>query len=242
MGPSGDGRRTPPVEPVEESPPPPHPEAQGEVPATPPLTIRPARGADAAEAAVLHAGQISQGFLSALGPRFLERLYRRVTLSAGSFVLVAESRGSTVGFIAGSTDVAGLYRRFLWRDGIPAALRSAGRLVTGWRKVLDTLGHGAPSGDGKGRGAELLAIAVEPNWQGRGVGRELVASFLQEVEEGGFDTAHVVVGSDNHGAVALYERAGFVVAERFELHSGTESLLMQWERPLPSDPSGPDRP
>ncbi len=54
------------------------------------------------------------------------------------------------------------------------------------------------------------------------------------------DAAHVVVGADNAGAVSLYERAGFVTVERFELHAGTESLLMQWDRrPEPSAPPPP---
>ena len=34
--------------------------------------------------------------------------------------------------------------------------------------------------------------------------------------------------SGNGTAVALYRRAGFQPVERFELHPGTESLLMQW--------------
>jgi hypothetical protein len=35
-------------------------------------------------------------------------------------------------------------------------------------------------------------------------------------------------------AVALYRRAGFEDVERFELHPGTESLLMQWDRNPPT--------
>ena len=42
----------------------------------------------------------------------------------------------------------------------------------------------------------------------------------------------MVVAAGNETAIALYQRAGFHLIERFELHAGTESLLMQWtERP-----------
>jgi ribosomal protein S18 acetylase RimI-like enzyme len=76
-----------------------------------------------------------------------------------------------------------------------------------------------------------LAIAVEPAWQGRGAGGLLVASFLDQLGARACHAAHVVVGADNADAVALYERSGFVIADRFELHPGTVSVLMQWDRP-----------
>ena len=39
-----------------------------------------------------------------------------------------------------------------------------------------------------------------------------------------------MVGADNAPAVRLYARAGFVAAGEFELHAGTRSLVMQWDR------------
>ena len=241
MGPNPEGRRTPhpgsgrPAAPDPDSPGQARPgrsePGRGPVSGGPRAGVRPAADADAPAAAALHAGQISQGFLSLLGQGFLRRLYRRINRFPGSFLLIAESRGATVGFIAGSTDVAGLYRNFLWHDGIPAAVQAAGPLIGGWRRVLDTLGHARSGGSGVGRGPELLAVAVDPTWQGRGVGRSLVLAFVDEVVARGGNAAHVVVGADNRGAVSLYERAGFVPVERFELHAGTESLLMQWDRP-----------
>ena len=236
MGPNEEGRRTPPPDPAPPSSQGPvGPQHPGPEPADrqrpPPAEVRPATDADAPAAAALHVGQISQGFLSVLGPGFLRRLYRRIGRSPESFLLIATAHGTTVGFVAGSTDVARLYRSFLWHDGIPAGIRAAGSLISGWRRVLDTLGHASSDGPGAGRGPELLAIAVDPAWQGCGIGRLLVGAFLDEVGARGADAAHVVVGAANRGAVSLYERAGFVTDERFELHAGTESLLMQWDRP-----------
>ena len=49
---------------------------------------------DAAVAADLHAGQIGEGFLAILGPRFLRRLYRRVARTPDSFLLVVEATGT----------------------------------------------------------------------------------------------------------------------------------------------------
>lgn len=210
--------------------------ATGERPA---VGIRGGTAADADASAALHVDQIAQGFLSLLGRRFLTRLYRRISLDPSSFLIVAEGPDRIVGFIAGSTDVPALYRSFLRRDGAVAVLTSWWDLVRGWRQVLETLRHGSSEGNGTGRGAELLAVAVDHAWTGRGVGGELVAAFLEEASARGRTAAHVVVAADNGSATALYRRAGFVVVDRFELHAGTVSLLMQWDRPDPGPEGGP---
>jgi len=232
MGPNAEGGR----DPTSASDRGPETGGNGQVP-EPPLsvTIRTAVESESPAVARLHAEQISEGFLSFLGPRLLARLYRRIVRHPDSFLLVADLRGQGVGFIAGSTDVRGLYRQFVVRDGIPAACSAAPRLIVGWRRVLETLGHGASdgtgAGSGSGLGAELLSVAVAPDRQGLGLGRRLVASFLQELEVRSCPSAHVVVGAGNVGAIALYERSGFVIAKRFELHAGTPSLLMRWDGP-----------
>ena len=196
------------------------------------MVLRTGRDGDAAAAATLHAGQISEGFLTFLGPGFLRRLYRRIALTPDSFLLVMEDEGAPVGFLAGSTDVAALYRAFVWRDGIPAALPACARLLRSWRQAMETLRHGTASA---GKGAELLAVAVDPAARGRGAGTLLVQGFLAEIGRRGFDAAHVVVAANNETAVALYQRAGFETVERFELHAGVDSCLMQWT----SRPDGP---
>ena len=195
------------------------------------LTVRTGTEPDAAAVAALHASQITEGFLSFLGPSFLTRLYRRIIRTPGSFLLVAEDRGAVIGFVAGSRDVGALYRTFIARDGLAAAVGSAGRLLRSWRKVGETLRHGTSSGSGTGRGIELLSIAVDPGLRGRGVGRALVTAFLDQVRSQGDRAAYVVVASDNAAAIALYANEGFANAAAFELHRGVTSLLLQWDRP-----------
>jgi len=198
------------------------------------MVLRTGTVEDAAAAAALHAGQISEGFLSILGPSFLRRLYRRIVRTPDSFLLIVQDGSETVGFLAGSADVSGLYRSFVLRDGVAAAFTSVGRLLRSWRRVMETLRHGASD---VADGAELLAVAVDPAVRGRGVGILLVNGFLQEIGRRRQDAAHVVVAADNDAAIALYGRAGFGTAERFELHPGTESLVMRWPAPQATQPA-----
>ncbi len=208
-----------------------------DTPGRPPPSVRRAGPADARAAARLHAERISEGFLALLGPGFLDLLYRRITRTDGSFLLVADD-GDVVGFVAGSEDVSGLYRSFILHDGVRAGVGAAGPLLRNWRRVLETLRHGSDDGAGRGRGTELLAIAVDEGAQGTGVGGRLVAAFLDEVGRGGREAAYVVVAADNLGAIRLYERAGFVRQSEFELHAGARSLLLQWDGPGPGRPGG----
>jgi ribosomal protein S18 acetylase RimI-like enzyme len=193
------------------------------------VIVRPGTVTDALTAARLHAGQIDEGFLSGLGPRFLGHLYRRVARSPSAFMLIAERGGTVAGFVAGATDVGALYKEFLLRDGLVASATSAPQLLRSWRRAMETLRHGAgPRAAGSGPVAELLAIAVDPEFRGQGIGDLLVDSFLRVTRRRGASAAQVVVGADNRRAVALYERAGFRLVEHFEMHPGTTSMLMEW--------------
>jgi ribosomal protein S18 acetylase RimI-like enzyme len=207
---------------------------------------------DAKVAARLHAEQIATGFLSYLGTRFLERLYRRVVLWDGGLLLVAvekaeqqgDGQGSdtstapdeVVGFIASADPTSGLYRQFLIHDSVGAALATVGPLMRSWHKVLETLRHGSSSGPGVGRGPEILAVAVDGGSQGKGLGRQLVLGFVDAIVGRGKSEGYVVTSQDNEPALALYRRCGFRLAEVFELHPGTTSVVMQWDLRSGDDP------
>lgn len=194
------------------------------------VVVRLGTEADAPVAARLHAGSITEGFLAALGPRFLTRLYRRVVRSPDAFLLMAEGDGATAGFIAGALDLGALYRRFLVHDAVAATLSSLPQLLRSRRLAWETLRHGTSGDSGAGTGveaAELLAVAVDPTWRGRHVGAQLVEGFLGELARRRVTHAQVVVGADNATAIALYRASGFEVDATFELHQGISSLVMR---------------
>lgn len=190
------------------------------------MTIRPGVEADAAAAARLHAGQISEGFLSSLGPGFLTRLYRRIVRWPRSFLLVAEEGGSVVGQAAATEDVGGLYREFLRHDAAVAGLLAAPRLLAGWRSVLETLRYSSSHDDLPA--AELLAVAVASDCRGRGIGRALVTAANEELARRGVGNARVVVAAHNEPALALYRSSGFRPAASIRVHASTASEVLTW--------------
>ncbi len=57
--------------------------------------------------------------------------------------------------------------------------------------------------------AEILTLAVAPAFRRKGVGRALVEAAAAEAQRRGAKTLFLEVATDNPGAIALYEDAGF---------------------------------
>ncbi len=56
---------------------------------------------------------------------------------------------------------------------------------------------------------EIYVIAVDPPFHGRGLGKQMTLAGLDQLGDAGLTTGMLYVESDNHAAVATYERIGF---------------------------------
>jgi ribosomal protein S18 acetylase RimI-like enzyme len=54
-------------------------------------------------------------------------------------------------------------------------------------------------------------IFVRPAWQGRGIGKRIIAAALTFLEERGYDEAHLQVSATNRNALRVYEDLGYRV-------------------------------
>ena len=69
---------------------------------------------------------------------------------------------------------------------------------------------------------ELANMAIHPDVQGRGLGKELLRHLIREARKAGFARLVVSTGNSSLGALALYQKAGFrimgVTLDHFTRH------------------------
>jgi mycothiol synthase len=61
--------------------------------------------------------------------------------------------------------------------------------------------------------AEIGPLALLPDWQGRGLGRQLLRAALCFAQESGYGQAGLCVNAENERAASLYLQEGFKKAE-----------------------------
>ncbi len=67
---------------------------------------------------------------------------------------------------------------------------------------------------------EIYVIAVDPDFHGRGLGRQLTLAGLDSIAARGVTTAMLYVDADNVAAVGLYERLGFTIHRTRQAFAG----------------------
>ncbi|MBA3399167.1 MAG: mycothiol synthase [Acidimicrobiia bacterium] len=77
-----------------------------------------------------------------------------------------------------------------------------------WTKL-----HRDASGE-RDEAGEIYVIAVDPDFQGLGLGSELTVAGLESIHERGVTSALLYVDAANTAAVAMYDRLGFDVSRR----------------------------
>lgn len=153
-------------------------------------------------------------------------------------VLVAETQGRLAGYCLAPAHIshlaraavrAGLLRRFLGRW---LGARYGLGLDALRRLALDHLrSHYERRGDPHHAEAHILSLAVHPDFQGRGLGRELLRRGLQYLASRGADRIRLEVRPDNLPARRLYEQHGFVTVGQTADSQGAWLIMLRFLPP-----------
>ncbi len=195
------------------------------------VRVRPALSGDAASLAQLHGSALPDSFLPALGQRFLTRLYRAFAADEDAIALVATDGPDVIGLAIGVMSTRRFSLRFVLRHGPGAAAAAAPSLLD--RAVLRrTLETARVSLGGPLLGSQLVAIAVSPAWQGKGIGRRLASGVVDWLAVRGASEVAAVTSATNDEANAFYKTLGFRCSGEIAVHDGVASNV--WVVQCPS--------
>ncbi|MDQ3058654.1 MAG: GNAT family N-acetyltransferase [Pseudomonadota bacterium] len=180
--------------------------------------------------AKLHIANINQGFLSTLGVGFVSLMYRAIDEGDDSVLLVARVNGEAIGFVAGATGMKPIYRRMLryWPQLVWALLPSIFSPRRVWR-IIEILRYSRNGGGGSSGlvlpAAELLSIAVAPEFRGQRHAENLYQALCEHFLQCGMPAFKIVVGSALAPAHRFYRRMGAQPAAEVEVHQGSASTV-----------------
>jgi ribosomal protein S18 acetylase RimI-like enzyme len=158
-----------------------------------------------------------------MGHEFVAAFYGALIGSRLGFAFVAEQDGRLVGFASGVIDWRRFFREFLRRHPWLAATSALRSLRAGrWRRLLETSRYAAAADLPQ---AELVSVAIEPDSRAAGIGGELVRRVLAEFAARGVCAVRVTAGEGNGPANRLYERMGFRLHSRQEIHPGVRAAV-----------------
>ena len=187
--------------------------------------VRDATGADLAQIVAVHRSAFPGFFLTVLGDRFLGELYRGFLHDPSSICLVAEDAGQPIGFVVGTTEPQGFFKRLLlrhWYRFLLAGLMGLARhpLRVG-RRFLDALSYRGEAPEGILGGTLLSSVGVSPSAGGRGLGAALVESFCRQAAVRGEQWVYLVTDSAGNEPVnRFYARCGFTLESSFQRPNG----------------------
>lgn len=191
----------------------------------------------------IHIDSIRDGILGALGSRFVAALYRCLSESNDVLIFVALLEDKVIGFVLGSANVMRSLKSIGLIGFSYLALRAC---ANGWRpkvflKILQSCAYFFRKADDAVAGlkakkashpnrAELLAIAVDKNSRGLGVGKSLVtaleAEFQKRVRGGEY---FVSTNLKEIGSNAFYRASGFTLVGHKSHH---EMMLNIYKKEL----------
>lgn len=169
----------------------------------------------------LHREAFPGFFLTFLGPRFLQVLYRSFWDADTGICVVAQYGDELIGFAAGTTEPETFFRTVLRRRvlsfvvaAVPGLLRNPIFVI---RKCFGALFYRGEKPAAMPTAGLLSSLAVSPHVSGRGVGRQLVEAFCGEARERGVDAVYLATdASDNDSVNRFYEKCGFHLVDTFE--------------------------
>jgi ribosomal protein S18 acetylase RimI-like enzyme len=179
--------------------------------------------ADIPEITEVHLKAFKNFFLSELGDKFLNLYYKSFLKDSSGFgVGVFDSDKKLLGFSVVTTCSKGFNKNLLikniapfFRTGIGLLLTKPGALLRLARNMTKKSNHDFDNGDY----AELFSIAVDPDEQGKGIGKILLENTEKLVSAQGCKRITLTTDFfDNDNTISFYKKMGYSIFYDFMVY------------------------
>ena len=172
----------------------------------------------------IHLDTFQGFFLTFMGRGFLKQMYSSYCDHKESAVLVAvDDKGQSIGFLAFSSNMSGLYKHMIKRRLISFAWYSVGaffrkpkvfmRLIRAFLKPSESAREEAF--------VELASIGVRPQTKSQGVGTKLIEELKRRVDFEKYEYISLETDAvDNEAANRFYQKNGFQLERTYETREG----------------------
>lgn len=193
------------------------------------LEIIPLEKQHLSQVVTVHMQAFPSFFLTFLGPRFLKQFYNSFTedpMGVG-FVAIDGTTKDVVGVVVGPLTPAGYFKRLLkrkWCAFCLASISAVLRRPTTIKRLFRAVFYRGQAPDGPERSL-LSSIAVDPNAQGRGVGKQLVHAWVDEVRRQGSKGVFLTTDAvDNDATNQFYQALGWTIEANYESPEGRKMI------------------
>lgn len=168
----------------------------------------------------IHSETFKDFFLTTLGEKFLRTYYRSYFKCNESVLLVVKDTdiNELIGFAAGTAHSEGFHKRLIKKNlidffvtGVLIIFSRPSALI----RIMKNLDKKTDVAD-DGNYAELLSIAILPQYAGKGIGKKILEEFEKNVKsKGGSRLALTTDFENNDSTLRFYKGCGYSVFNEF---------------------------
>jgi ribosomal protein S18 acetylase RimI-like enzyme len=167
----------------------------------------------------IHLASFKDFFLSTLGKKFLNTYYYACLKSSESISICSiDENDRIVGFSMGCIQAKGFHKRLVLHNFLPFLYQGI-IILFSKPKALKRLAINIEKNKIKnddGIYAELLSIAVSPEFEGAGIGKNMIIRFEKEARMRGCQKIALTTDIEaNENVIAFYTKSGYEVFYEF---------------------------
>ena len=163
-------------------------------------------------------------FLTFLGPSFLKEFYNSFLEDDAGMGFIALENNQVLGAIVGPLVPDGYFKRLLKRRWLTFCLASFTAVLkkpSVFGRLFRAVFYRGEAPEQGPQRSLLSSIAVDPDTQGKGVGKALVEAWLAEAQKRGSKGCFLTTDKDNNEAVnGFYKKMGWKLESNYETPEG----------------------